>query len=192
MEKFRGQAGFSLIEILVAVLITAIGLLGIASLQASAISTTTTSNMRTTAAISTQSLVARMRANKAYWRYELAETDAPTGTITIEVTSEGGESSVSVTNSDGSAFGDEGIDCAEQACSPREMAFHDMRAWMETADQLLVEPNMTLSTLPAGESSLQRIRVILTWKGKKLGGETVSESIQKAFSDFTYIVTVRI
>ena len=137
-QKSKPQAGFSLLEVLIAVLVTAIGLLGIASLQASAISTTTTSNMRTTAAISTQSLVARMRANKQFWRFDVAEWENATETITVAVVEDGGESSISITKSDGSAFASDSIDCAANRCSPLEMAYHDMRAWMEYANQLLV------------------------------------------------------
>lgn len=64
MYKKNKQAGFTLIEVLVAVLIFAIGMLGLAGLQLSAHQSSSFSQIRTSATLAATSLVERMRANR--------------------------------------------------------------------------------------------------------------------------------
>jgi type IV pilus assembly protein PilV len=59
--------GFTLIEVMVALIIIAIGMLGIAKLQGLALSNTGASSMRSLAAIQATSLASAMHANRAYW-----------------------------------------------------------------------------------------------------------------------------
>lgn len=58
------QRGFGLIEILVALLILAIGLLGMASLQTTSLQQTTGSQTRTQAILLAEDMVERIRANR--------------------------------------------------------------------------------------------------------------------------------
>ena len=60
----RREAGFGLIEVLVALLILAIGLLGMASLQTASLKQTTGSQARTQAIFLAEDLVERIRANR--------------------------------------------------------------------------------------------------------------------------------
>lgn len=60
----RQQKGFGLIEILVALLILAIGLLGMASLQTTSLQQTTGSQTRTQAILLADDIVERIRANR--------------------------------------------------------------------------------------------------------------------------------
>lgn len=61
----RHQAGTSLLEVLIAVLILAIGLLGIAALQSLTLKNTQSSSERTAAIIQTYAMLDMMRANRA-------------------------------------------------------------------------------------------------------------------------------
>ncbi len=64
--------GFTLIEVLVALIVTAIGLLGIAKLQALAYSSTGTASVRSLVALQAAGLAASMHANRSYWGAGLA------------------------------------------------------------------------------------------------------------------------
>ena len=84
--------GFSLIEVLVALLVISIGLLGIAKMQALALSNTNGGRMRALAAIEAASLAATMQAERNYWGQLTANptsvtvTGAPGSPPTVTVT----------------------------------------------------------------------------------------------------------
>jgi type IV pilus assembly protein PilV len=59
--------GFSLVEVMVAMVVFSIGLLGIAKMQALALSNTSTSRLRALAAIQAAGLAAAMHSNREYW-----------------------------------------------------------------------------------------------------------------------------
>jgi type IV pilus assembly protein PilV len=62
-NNLKRSSGFSLIEVLVAMLILAIGLLGLMSLQLLSLQTNTNSNFRTQATIAANDMSERIRAN---------------------------------------------------------------------------------------------------------------------------------
>ena len=59
----RNQAGFSLIEVLISMLILSIGLLGLGGLQLSSLKSANNAHYRTVASLAVSDLVDRMRAN---------------------------------------------------------------------------------------------------------------------------------
>jgi type IV pilus assembly protein PilV len=76
------RQGFSLIEVLVALLILAIGLLGLAGLQARGVATNYSALQRSQATLYAQDIVERMRANRetarlSSWPYQIDFGAAP-------------------------------------------------------------------------------------------------------------------
>jgi type IV pilus assembly protein PilV len=66
--RSRGAArGFTLVEVMVALIIIAVGMLGIAKMQGLALSSTGASRSRALAAIEASSLASAMQANRVYW-----------------------------------------------------------------------------------------------------------------------------
>jgi type IV pilus assembly protein PilV len=78
----RAARGFSLVEIMVAVVVICVGLLGIAKMQALAVSSTTTARLRAMAAFQAASLASIMHSNRDYWASAAAVANSPT-TISI-------------------------------------------------------------------------------------------------------------
>lgn len=76
------QAGFSLVEVMVALLVVSIGMLGIAKMQALALSSTGTAKMRSLASIEAASLASTIHADRRYWFYL-------TNALTVTVSSAG-------------------------------------------------------------------------------------------------------
>jgi type IV pilus assembly protein PilV len=92
----RGTAparGFTLVEVMVALIIISIGMLGIAKLQGLSLSSTAGSRTRALAAIEASSLAAAMQANRAYWSASgslpgsIAVATAAAGATTVTSTS---------------------------------------------------------------------------------------------------------
>jgi type IV pilus assembly protein PilV len=107
-----GQHGFTLIEVLIAVVIIAIGLLGLAGLNAVGINSTHTSYLRSRASIHTENMADMMRVNRAGVDANDYANNAAPATI------------------DYSTITAPGIDCRSTACTPAEQAQVDAYNWM--------------------------------------------------------------
>jgi type IV pilus assembly protein PilV len=124
------QSGFTLLEVLIALLIIAVGLLGIAGIQALTINNTGIAMTRSLAAIEASSLAGAMHSNLAYW--------AKKGTVST-ASSVTGTAGASYTNT---VLGDATLnanntDCTTVVCSKVQMASYDLKQWgLAVANQL--------------------------------------------------------
>ena len=105
------ERGFSLVEVMVALVICAVGLLGLAKMESLALSSTSVANSRSLAAIEASSMAAAMHANPGYW----AAGFAPTTTI------------VSAANNFSAAPAC--FTAGTTSCTPSAMAFYDLQQW---------------------------------------------------------------
>jgi type IV pilus modification protein PilV len=110
------QMGFNLVEVLVALLVLAVGLLGMAALQNFSLASTQQSYQRTQATVVIQDIVEKMRANRI-------------GAINALY------SIPSYTRTPPSAA----VNCATSNCSESDLALYDMNTWMTylTNDQVM-------------------------------------------------------
>ena len=88
-------SGFSLVEVMVAVVVICVGLLGIAKMQALALSNMTTSRLRSLAAFEAAGLAAAMHSNRDYWSTQVG--NFPTYNITVNLA----VNPATITSSDG-------------------------------------------------------------------------------------------
>lgn len=98
-------SGISMIEILIAIVVLAVGMLGVASLQGLAIQNNAVSGQYTVAALQVQSLVERMRANRLGVQanaYDLAAGSTPPSPQ---------------------------VDCGTKNCDPEQAAAWDLTRW---------------------------------------------------------------
>lgn len=105
------ERGFSLVEVMVALVICAVGLLGLAKMESLALSSTSVANSRSLAAIEASSIAAAMHANPGYW----AAGFAPATTV------------VSAANNFSAAL--PCMTAGAGSCTPSAMAFHDLKQW---------------------------------------------------------------
>lgn len=110
----RHATGFSMIEVLVSMVIAAVGLLGFAKLQAAALSNTQTARTRSLVAMQTASLAAAMNVNRAYW-------GAPTAPAQVTVRDG--------VVSDPAGVLSAPVDCRAGGCTPAELAADDLQHW---------------------------------------------------------------
>ena len=124
------ERGFTLIEVLVAVALIAIGLLGIAKTGALAVSNTYVASTRALVALQASSMAAAMQSNSAYWASGVAPTTFSTqGAIVTDQTG---------------VLSQAGPDCnmaAAPACSPAQLAAYDIQSWAKNLTLLLPTVN---------------------------------------------------
>ncbi len=112
----RASSGFTLIEVMIAVFVLGIGLLGVAGLQSVSASLNQQSYMRSQATLLAGDIADRMRANRS----GVEDDDYDMG---------GGASAVP------------NEDCeSTTGCSPAEMAGHDLTQWTQSVADALPQP----------------------------------------------------
>ena len=112
--------GFSLIEVMVAVLIISIGLLGVAKMQALSLSNTGNSRLRALAAVEAGSIASMMQADRGYW------TTVPTVGADLTATITGATVSAA---SDGTLTAVQACSGTAANCTVAQMASYDLQNW---------------------------------------------------------------
>lgn len=137
------QRGFTLIEVMVALLIISIGLLGIAKMQALALASTGTARLRSIAALETASMASMMHANRAYW------AAISSGTESVTVTA---SSPPSFTTSDATVVAPSTGCTAAATCTAAQVAGQDLTYWATDLNQTMPTATATISC-PAGTAT---------------------------------------
>jgi type IV pilus assembly protein PilV len=128
-------SGFSLVEVMVALIVVSVGLLGVAKMHAAAYSSGGTASMRSLAAIEAASLASMMRANRAYWANGLAPAViAISGTTISDATLAAAATTANYCTTSGSA-----------PCSPATLAAYDLHRWAAALSAMLPSPSANIS-----------------------------------------------
>jgi type IV pilus assembly protein PilV len=178
MKRLRAHGrGFSLIEVLVALVIIGVGMLGIAKIQALAYASTGTASLRSLAAIEASSLAAAMRANRSYW-----SVTAATATQTITITGP------NVTASTDPAL-TVASNCLNVTCATQNLAAYDLQSWAASINTLLPAVTATvicvppvLATYPIG------CNITLSWNERNIGLNAQSQGTNMALPTYTLYV----
>lgn len=120
------SSGFSLIEIMITVVVIAVGLLGLASVQGTSIRNNHDSYLRSQATLLGHGMLDRMRANRTQavaGNYNLALADSPS-----------------------SAKHCEDAGSAADICTTQEMTLFDQTAWVNRVAQGLPNGDATINT----------------------------------------------
>lgn len=129
------HSGFSLIEVLVALLVLTIGLLGMANLQGQSISSSYDAHLRTQATALARNIIDRMRAN----RNQAATTTNYETEFNVNPSLPG-------------------ADC-ETSCTPEQMARHDLVEWKCNLGAYMSEDFcdglVSQATLPKGDGQIE-------------------------------------
>lgn len=127
-RRRRAAAGFSLVEVLVALVITSIGLLGLAKLESLGLASTTVAGTRSLAALEASSLAAMMHANRGYWAGGFAPAS-----FTVS-----GGKGLPATISNGALAATFNCTVAgANSCTPSSMAAYDVQNWAADLNSVL-------------------------------------------------------
>ncbi len=134
------HTGFSLLEVLVALLVLSVGLLGLAALQTVGLKFNTQSYQRTQAVLQAYDMIDRIRANPVA-RKTGAYDSVSSGAIPSYT------------------------DCGSTSCTPTQLASYDIALWNAANASYLSEGKGAISLAPTSSS----VRVItITWQENDL------------------------
>lgn len=139
MRVPQGQAGFTLLEILIALIILSIGLLGLAGLQANSLKNNNSAYQRTQASLLANEMLDRIRANRqgleagAYDDIDSAATSDP--------------------------------DCITSVCTSTQMAQYDAHDWGNRLSTLLPSGQGTVS----GNGANSVFTITVMWDDARTG-----------------------
>ena len=172
------QAGFSMLEVLVALIIIMLGALGMAGIQLMAINNTEIARYQSLAALLGSSMSAQMQGNTAYW-------GTSPGTITVSQTTG------AVSNGPSG-----GADCTAIACAPSLLAAYALQNWATLVHNTLPSGGATVAC-PIGTTP-QICIVTLSWTENNVainnptGGETGNfASGRQSNQSYQTLVTVQ-
>lgn len=178
-HRASAMLGFSLVEVMVALIIICVGLLGIAKLQALMLSNTGSSRTRALAALEASSIAATMHADRDYWA-----GGAPPATTTVNdiVGSEG------ITSTDAAlqTTPDCTLGGADAPCSWAKIAAYDLQNWM--GDMFTTLPGST--TLIACATNLGAVNCTITISWQEKTGAANSQEAANTFQNQSYQLVV--
>jgi type IV pilus assembly protein PilV len=140
--------GFSMVEVLVTLIVIAVGMLGVAKLQALAISSTGVAKLRSLAALEAASLAGAMRANRDYWS---ATPDSFTVAGAVLTDPTGQLTPIGNCNTGGTL-----------PCTNRQMAAFDVNNWITDLNNVLPNPQVTVACPLAANPILCSIQISWT------------------------------
>lgn len=184
----RPAAGFSMIEALVALIITAIGILGTVSMQGVILGNTKTANDHSIASVQLANLVGVMKSNQNYWLSIAAPFD-----ISVDVD---GTITDNGTSTEGSNLQGHSVDCTVSACNDVESAAHLLKQWAKNSSEAGFGDRM-----PSARAQIARVdpsptpifELKLEWNQKQAAtGLTMSSIFRGSGSRTTGSYTVRV
>jgi type IV pilus assembly protein PilV len=162
--------GFTLLEVMVALMITSVGLLGIAKIQALAYASTGSSNLRSLVALQAAGLAASMHANRNYWSAGLAAPITITGpNITSDAAMNG---TAAAANYCWSGSGN-------TPCAAPTLAAFDLHTYGQALNSLMLGSNpITIITCPVAVPVSCTIQVTWAEHAVSINQQSVAGTVQ--------------
>jgi type IV pilus assembly protein PilV len=149
-NKYRG---FTLLEVMVALLVLSIGLLGLAMLQATNLQYNTDAYTRTQATLFAYDIIDRMRANN------------PTGTsANLNLYKVLSNTDYDAKKAAYEACKGSGCKCDASACAYTNLATYDLGKWYEMHDRYLPGASKTRATIDISAANLVTVTIFWTEK----------------------------
>ncbi|MGA2842502.1 MAG: type IV pilus modification protein PilV [Steroidobacteraceae bacterium] len=154
------QAGFSLIEVMVALVVCSIGLLGLAKMESLALASEDVSGTRTIAAMQASSLAAMMHADRGYWASTSATTSA---VVTGGTSTANGLTAYAVTDTTLAYGGAPCTTSGASSCTPIQLAAYDLYNWGSGLQLLLPGYQATIICTPTVTAAPVTCSISITW-----------------------------
>ena len=164
------QRGVSLLEVLISIIVIAIGVLGLAKMQALSIATTQISSSRGLIALQANSLAALLHANTGFWQ----QTAVPCN----------GATACTLTGATTAVFGTPPAlsSCTfTTACNAQQMSALDLNTWMANMNTAVPTYSLNINCSKPGTAPTSCVLAI-SWLEKQQGMNQTSASLAAASS----------
>ncbi len=151
LSSLRSSSGFTMIEVLVALTVLSLGLLGLAALQLTSLQFNTNSYFRTQATVAAYDIIDRMRSNPTAFAANAYHVPTTTAADTA------------VSNYNACTT----CNCDTAACSTADLALYDLGKWYALTDKLLPESKTDRPTITRNPTT-NEATILIKWKEKDL------------------------
>jgi type IV pilus assembly protein PilV len=179
------HAGFSLVEVMVALVVISVGLLGIAKMQALALSSTGSARTRSLASLQAASLAATMQADRAYWSAITAAN------YSVTVSSTGTFSTTSDSNLVAPSNSCVSTSATSHLCTAVQLAAQDLTEWGTSLHSALPSSSATIACNQGGVvTAPPNCAITITWTDHVVGMNTstntaaTSAQVKTALTNF--------
>jgi len=155
--------GFSLVEVMVAVVVICVGLLGIAKMQSLSLSNMTTSRLRSLAAFEAAGLAAAMHTNRDYWTVTTPATITVNPVAAPVIASSDAALSAQATADLGNLNACANPGGVVPACTPINLAAYDLARWTASLEGLLPNPTAAISCPPVVGANPVNCTIQISW-----------------------------
>ena len=156
LKKASSQLGFSLLEVLVALVVLSVGLLGVVKLESVAYSSTNVASKRSIAALEASSLAASMHVNRGYW------TSPDVSGASITVTNGAATVAASAPSLATAIAAAQACTSLTVPCLPANMAAYDLARWATALQTLLLNQN-SVAAITCGTSNPISCTINIKW-----------------------------
>jgi type IV pilus assembly protein PilV len=179
LNKFS-QPGFTLLEVMVALVVLSVGLLGVVKLESVAYSSTNVASKRSLAALEAASLAATMHVNRGYWN----SPDVSGAIITVT----NGAAAVTASAPLLAAGIAAAPNCTSIAlpCVPVNMAAYDLAQWATGLQALLLNQN-SVAIISCGTSNPASCMINIQWNENTVA-TNAQETVALAGPSYTLYV----
>lgn len=188
--------GFSLVEVMVALIVISVGLLGCAKLGALLMSSTGTSRLRSLVALEAASLADSIHADRDFWDASSGDWTPATG-VSVTATESSGTTTFSSSGSSNLSSGLSSAPVCESGsgapCSAVNMASYDLTQWATALKNSNVLQNSTSTITCASLNSIITCTVTINWQENTVASNSqeAQAGAPTAFQNESYTLVVQ-
>lgn len=199
--KANRAFGFSLIEVMIALIITCVGMLGIAKLEAVVLSNTGSSRLRALVALEAASLADAMHADRDFWDGTSGGASPDwTTSMGVSVTVTAGTATFSATNSGHLATALGTLPTCTATCNPVNLAAYDINQWANGPTglggglaQVLKKSTSSISCIAATVLNPATCTITINWSENTVAAnqQEAQSGAPASFANETYTLVVQ-
>jgi type IV pilus assembly protein PilV len=174
------SGGFNLVEVMVALVVISVGLLGIAKMQALALASTGTARLRSLAAIEAASLASTIRADRVYWS---AITNPAGNPFAVSF-----QNGAITASTDAALQTVQSCKTAAAPCTSTQIVAYDLQDWAASLAPQVPNGQAVLTCAVGTAPAPVSCTIVITWTENRVGVNAQSTGQPAATTTFTLYI----